>query len=69
MTAKQKQLLTRYADSAAAGAFALQALPGVHQLERRGWVDWKGTTFGTNFYTINDAGKAALAAAQGVPAR
>lgn len=34
-----------------------------HELERAGLATWKGNSYGTNFYCITDAGRAALSSA------
>jgi hypothetical protein len=38
----------------------LQGLPGVADLVKRGLVEWRGSQFGTQFYCITEAGRAAI---------
>ena len=52
--------LERYAEAQDRGAFALQRLILSGQLAKRGLLEWKGKSFGTDFYSITPAGRDAL---------
>lgn len=64
LTEEQLRVLKQYADTND-GRF-LQEIPGAHELWRpMGLLEWRGSSFGTNFYSITDAGRAALSKAEG----
>lgn len=53
-----EQVLRFYADTHE-GRFR-QGIPGVVDLEKAGLLQWHGRQHGVSFYSITDAGKAAL---------
>ena len=56
----ERSALERYEEADRNGAFALQRIILSGQLERRGLIEWKGLSFGTDFYRITDEGREAL---------
>jgi hypothetical protein len=65
MTTEEIRVLTYLQDAADRGAFAL-ACDGsdrapAHKLDRAGLAEWHGTNWGSSFWSITDAGRAALA--------
>lgn len=61
LSAEQAALLAEYAATADRGGY-MQRMAGVHELYDAGLLEWMGEQYGTSFYTITDAGRAALAA-------
>lgn len=65
-------LLRELQDADKRGAFATACdgasrLNMARSLEARGYARWCGTNWGSNFYAITDAGRAALPDADGGP--
>lgn len=63
MTKAEVELLKELADGHTRGAY--QACDGkyratAHALEKRGYADWKGSNWGSQFWAITEAGLAAL---------
>lgn len=59
LTKKQLKVLKQYADTSDSNY--MQGMPGASELWHPwGYLDWHGSQYGTNFYSINAAGTAAL---------
>jgi hypothetical protein len=65
MTEHQRRLLLELQQSALRGAFAV-ACDGpdrkpAHDLERLGYAEWRGESFGSSFWSVTQNGLTALA--------
>lgn len=68
MTEYQRRLLLELQQSSLRGAFAV-ACDGpdrkpAHDLEKLGYADWKGESWGSSFWGITEAGITALVATE-----
>jgi len=59
-TENATQLLTDLRDSHKRGAFATachgEMLKAAHELESEGLAEWKGRSYGSNFYAVTEKG-------------
>lgn len=62
MTNSEKELLKILADTKGYVACDGEDRAIAHDLERMKLADWKGSAWGSQFWAITDAGRAALAA-------
>lgn len=67
MKTDELRLLSYLYDSFRGGAFAMACdggqRPLAHNLEKRGLAEWRGTNWGSSFWSITDAGRELIEAA------